>query len=90
MNRILELREKAGLNQAEFANKIGISPNDLSSWERGEAEPDNDSIVKLASYFEVTIDFLLGQTACACPFCGAMYDMREDVSCPHCLSQARG
>jgi len=61
VNRISELRKAAGLNQAELAEKIGIYQSALSSWERGETEPDNDSIVKLAGYFEVTIDYLLGR-----------------------------
>jgi transcriptional regulator with XRE-family HTH domain len=87
MNRILELREKAGIDQAELAGKIGISQNALSSWERGEAEPDNASAAKLADYFEVTVDYLLGRTGRTCPFCGAMYDEKEAVSCPHCLTE---
>ncbi|MCL2409836.1 MAG: helix-turn-helix transcriptional regulator [Oscillospiraceae bacterium] len=90
MNRILELRETAGLNQAELAEKIGVSQSTLASWELGETEPDVDNMVKLSNCFDVAIDYLLGRTNRTCLFCGGMYDTREDISCPHCLVESRG
>ena len=62
MNRIKELRKKENLNQTNLAHRIGVSQSALSYWERGDYEPDNDTLIKLADIFNVTIDYLLGRT----------------------------
>jgi len=61
MENLVVLRKMAGLNQTELAKIIGISQSTLSYWERGDFEPDNESLIKLADYFGVTIDYLLGR-----------------------------
>ena len=61
-NRIRELREERGLKQGELADAIGVRQNTLSTWETGRYEPDNEMLQKLAEYFEVTVDYLLGRT----------------------------
>jgi len=50
------------MKQAELAADLKISQSTLSYWERGDFEPDNKSLIKLADYFNVTIDYLLGRT----------------------------
>jgi len=62
MNRIRELRESRGLNQTRLAQELSVSQGTLSYWERGYVEPDNKSIIKLANFFNVTTDYLLGVT----------------------------
>ena len=44
----------------ELANKIGVSPNTVSRWERGERIPNMDALISLAKFFNVTIDYLCG------------------------------
>lgn len=61
-NRIRELREERGLKQGELATALGIRQNTLSTWETGRYEPDNDMLQKLAEYFDVTVDYILGRT----------------------------
>ena len=41
---------------------LGISQQALSKWENEKTEPDNDSLVKLANYFGVSTDYLLGNS----------------------------
>lgn len=62
MNRIAELRKKAGLSQKEFAKKISVAQNTLCNWENEKRQPDNNAITAMADFFNVTIDYLLGRT----------------------------
>lgn len=58
--RIVELRKKEGITQVELAEKIGISRAALSLYELEKREPDINTLTKLASYFGVQVDYLLG------------------------------
>lgn len=61
MNRIRELRQLNGLRQVDFAKELGIAQSTLSTWESGRYEPDSASLLKLAQYFNVSVDYLLGR-----------------------------
>ncbi|VBB05613.1 Hypothetical protein LUCI_0823 [Lucifera butyrica] len=58
--RLKELREKSGLNQSQAAEKLGISRVNYNRYENGEREPDNATLSRLANFFGVTTDYLLG------------------------------
>lgn len=60
MNRIKELREDRDLLQTEVAKKVGIDQRTLSNYETGKTNPDSYAIIKLAEFFGVTCDYLLG------------------------------
>ncbi|MBC2456165.1 MULTISPECIES: helix-turn-helix domain-containing protein [Clostridium] len=57
------LREEKNLTQAAIAKILNISPSTIGMWEQNRRSPDNDSLKKLADFFDVTIDFLLGKSA---------------------------
>ncbi len=59
MSNLKIIRKSKGLTQAEVAKYIGISQNNYSYWESGKVKIDNDSLKKLADYFEVSVDYLL-------------------------------
>ncbi len=59
-NRIKELRVRKNIKQADLAKVLSVSQATLSNWERGEFEPDKDSIIKLAEVLESTTDYILG------------------------------
>lgn len=61
-NRIKEIRQKRGITQAELAKQIGIAQNTLSYWENGKYDVDNDSLKKIADYFQVSTDYLLAHS----------------------------
>lgn len=61
MNRISLLRKRAGMSQAELGRIIGVAQNTVSAWEKCVREPDNDTLRKLADYFGVTVDCILGR-----------------------------
>ncbi len=60
MNRLKELRLKKNVLQKDVAEQIGVNRTSYVRYEKGQSEPDFDTVSKLADYFEVTIDYLLG------------------------------
>lgn len=61
MNRIRELRENAGLRQIDVANATGIDQKTLSNYETEKTNPDSYSLIQLADFFDVSIDYLVGR-----------------------------
>lgn len=61
MIRIRELREAKGMQQKELAIDLGVSQPTISDWESGRKIPSARSTQKLANYFNVSIDYLLGR-----------------------------
>ena len=57
---INRLREEKGITQGELANVLTVTPQSVSRWEKGFAYPDIEKLPQLASYFDVTIDELIG------------------------------
>ena len=58
-NRLLIFRKAKGYSQEELAEKIGVSRQAISKWERSEASPDTDNLIMLAKVYGVTLDELL-------------------------------
>ena len=58
-NKLKRLRENKNLLQKELANIIGISLSSISMYERGERQPDNETLKKFSKFFNVSIDYLL-------------------------------
>lgn len=63
MNRIAELRKTANISQAKLGKIIGVAQNTVCNWENGNREPDQVSLNKIADYFNVSVDYLLGRQA---------------------------
>ena len=62
-NRIRDLREDLDLRQIDVANATGIDQKTLSNYETGKTNPDSYSIIKLAEFFHVTTDYILGYSS---------------------------
>lgn len=58
-DKIKELRIKNKLSQQKIGNIFGISQQAVGKWENNIAEPDSLTLMKLADYFGVTVDYLL-------------------------------
>ena len=68
---IKKLRKRNSLSQDELATKLEISRSAVSMYERGEREPDMATINKIANFYDVTVDFLVGNTdMVVCNECG--------------------
>ena len=60
--RLKELRKERNLTQTEVANGIGTGQSNVRRWEIGEVLPSSDYVIKLADFFQVSADFLLGRS----------------------------
>lgn len=60
--RLKEMRSKRKLTKTFMGSLLGITRQAYSKYEEGEAEPDIATITKIASFFEVSTDYLLGNT----------------------------
>jgi transcriptional regulator with XRE-family HTH domain len=60
--RIKQLREEKGLLQKDIAGIIGITDSAIGHYERGARFPDPETLRRLAEYFGVSVDYLLGRT----------------------------
>lgn len=60
-NRIRDLREDMDLRQIDVANATGIDQKTLSNYETGKTCPDSAALIKLADFFKVSIDYLVGR-----------------------------
>ena len=58
--KLKELRLEAGLSQRKLGEKLGVCNQTVSFWESGSREPDLDGLLKIAKYFGVSTDYLLG------------------------------
>lgn len=58
-NRLYELRKKHSLSQEELAEKLGVSRQAVSKWERSEASPDTDNLIALAKLYNLSLDELI-------------------------------
>ena len=62
-SNIRKLRENRGLTQAQLGEKIGLAESTISLYEAGKREPDNATLARLADFFGVSVDYLLGRTS---------------------------
>ncbi|MGP4073821.1 helix-turn-helix domain-containing protein [Piscibacillus sp. B03] len=60
--RLKRLRKEKKLTQAELGEIINVSKVSISGYESGDRTPDTDNLRRMADYFEVTTDYLLGRT----------------------------
>lgn len=58
-NRLVALRKENNLSQEALAEKLGISRQAVSKWERAEASPDTDNLIALAKLYHISLDDLL-------------------------------
>ena len=60
--RLKELRKERNVSQLKLAMDLNMNQNSISRYENGEREADYNTLIKLADYFNVSIDYLLERT----------------------------
>ncbi|QGG46336.1 helix-turn-helix domain-containing protein [Heliorestis convoluta] len=60
--KLIEIREKHGLLQKEAALKIGIEPNTYNRYEKGTRNPDPATLLKIANFYNVSMDYVFGRS----------------------------
>jgi transcriptional regulator with XRE-family HTH domain len=58
-NKLVKLRKKYGYSQEQLAEKIGVSRQAVSKWDRSESSPDTDNLIALAKIYNLSIDEML-------------------------------
>lgn len=59
--RLMEIRQKLGITQAELARKIDVKPAEISQYERGKRTPRWDKFNQIIDEFNISADYLLGR-----------------------------
>lgn len=59
-SKLNSLRKEKRLTQNELATVLSVDRRSISNWEKAVREPDYDMLLKIAKYFEVSVDYLLG------------------------------
>lgn len=60
--RLKELRKKNCISQLKLSVDLNMNQNTISRYENLEREADYETLIKIADYFDVTLDYLLGRT----------------------------
>ena len=58
--KIKQLRQASNMTQVELANALGVSKQCVSNWENDYIQPSIEMLIKIAEFFKVTTDYLLG------------------------------
>ena len=62
LKRILKLMQDNGINAHKLEIEAPIAISSIQAWKSGKARPSLDAITKIANYFNVSIDYLVGKT----------------------------
>ncbi|MCI8554301.1 MAG: helix-turn-helix transcriptional regulator [Clostridiales bacterium] len=60
---LIELREERHLKQADIAEILNVVPSAVSKYELGKSYPEYKSLIKLADFYQVNLDYLVGRTS---------------------------
>jgi len=60
--RLRELRKEKNITQLKLAMELNMSQNSISRYEKGDREPGLAELIRIADYFDVSVDFLLERT----------------------------
>ena len=58
--KLKELRTRDDISQAKFAREVGFSQSAIASWENETREPGINALIKIAQYFNTSVDYLIG------------------------------
>lgn len=58
---IKKLREQKNLKQEDIAKMMNVDRSTVGKWENGSSKPDYEKMIKLADYYGVSVDYLLGR-----------------------------
>lgn len=61
-NKLSELRKNKRLSQRAFANIIGVSSGAVAMWETNKRLPDIETLIRLADFYNVSLEYLLGRS----------------------------
>ncbi|NBK18451.1 helix-turn-helix transcriptional regulator [Anaerotruncus sp. 1XD42-93] len=60
--RLIQLKNERGLLQKDIARDVGLALRTYQYYETGQRKPDSDTLIALADYFDVSLDYLVGRS----------------------------
>ena len=75
VNRMKQLREEKGLNMKDVAKALGMPYTTYVNYEKGAREPNSETLIQIANFFGVSVDFLVGR------------DTKQSLSCENSSSE---
>ncbi len=80
VKNLKKLRNKKGVSQRELAKAVMVSQQSINKYENHDVEPDIGTLIKMADYFNVSLDYLVGREYCAEDIEGTQITVsREDI-----------
>lgn len=62
LKNLKKLRQEAGISQKTLAESIGISQQSINKYENHNIEPDIETLIQIAEFFNTSIDYIVGHT----------------------------
>ena len=62
LENLRKLREEASVSQKQLAESIGVSQQSINKYENHNIEPDIETMIRIADYFNTSVDYLIGHT----------------------------
>lgn len=78
-NALKELRKKHNISQKDLAREINVAPSTISMYEKGKRSPNDELLKAIATYFDVSTDYLLGHIRKNDNKSDDMYDYLEKI-----------
>ena len=63
LTNLKKLREDASVSQKALADAIGVSQQSVNKYENHNIEPDIETLIRIADFFETSVDYLIGHTS---------------------------
>ena len=82
MNNIKHLRKNANMTQIQLSQLLETDQSTISKWELGKCLPDIQTLIKLADYFHVSLDFVLGRTSIEVQLDKNAYSEKQETLLP--------
>ncbi len=89
-DRLIELRKDNGMSQEELAQRIGLSRQAVSKWERAESSPDIGNLVALAEIYGLTIDDIVKGTSAVSPEAAEEASSKAEAAVEEAAEEADG
>lgn len=79
LKNLKKLRNENNVTQQQLADAISVSQQSINKYENHNIEPDISTLIQIADYFNVTVDYLIGRTGdvCADKSCGSSLSRTE-------------
>ncbi len=62
LKNLKKLREEKGISQKQLADVVSVSQQSINKYENHNIEPDIDTLIKMADYFETSVDYIIGHS----------------------------